>query len=430
MTRFARCSFARAKNEFEESEKAKKQEEAAGAWKEWSNRKTKELKASKRARKKEYKELIEKQRREFDEVKAAKKKRREEENAKYMTGLTKKRAGKEGMGSTTGSIGGKSKMSKRSAYTSASTMSKSVALSLCEAAISPYGVDPGKTYSKKNLVMREQLKKLKKKRGNLPMSLRAEAEAFRKAVSGPVPKHFMPIKGTGSLVGNIIGADEASVAASSISGDTMSLVADQKQFESETRGAARGGRGRGEAEIARGGAAKSNGRPSKAASSLGRPPKPKTVKDSKRNGGLKTTGFGGSRGRGGGGSGGGDKDADEEDEYDNDFEDFPPEPGTVGDTLVSFDIVEMGIDDGVEQEVGENLDFFNSETVADLPIDVYGDDFEEDEEGGSDPYKVPLIEAVPPPAGHFSRPSTSGSGTQQRPVSRSSSTESRRRFVA
>ena len=411
-------SFARAKKEFEESEKARKKKEAEGAWKEWSERKDKQFKASKRARKKEYKELIEKQRREFDEMKATKKKRREAENAKYMAGVTKKPT-RDGMASTTGSIGGKSKQSKRSSYTNASTMSKSVALSLCEAAISPYGVDPGKTYGMKNIALREQLKRLKKSKGKIPKSLRAEAEAFRKAVAGPVPKHFEPIKGAGSLVGNIIGSDVASIAASSISGDSLSLMADQKQFERETRGTARGGRGRGE-RVGRSCAANSNERPSKAAS-LGRPPKPKTVTGSKRSG-MKTTDFSGG-GRVGRVEG---RAEDDEYEYDNDFEDFPPQPGTVGDTLVSFDIVEMS--KGVEEEVGESLDFFNSETVADLPMDVYGDDFEDDDEGSSNPYKAPLIEAVPPPAGHFSRPSTSGEGSQQRPVSRSSSTESRRRL--
>ena len=44
----------------------------------------------------------------------------------------------------------KSKLTRRSVYTNASTMSSSVALSLVEASISPYSVDPGKAYGKKN----------------------------------------------------------------------------------------------------------------------------------------------------------------------------------------------------------------------------------------------------------------------------------------
>ncbi|GMH98265.1 hypothetical protein TrVE_jg6128 [Triparma verrucosa] len=413
-------AFAKAKAEFEESEKKRKKEEAEEAWKEWSGRKDKELKQARRARKKEFKDLLAKQQKEFDEMKAEKKRRRDIENAKYMTGLkggkgkSRKRGGG-GLGSTTGSISGKSKTSH------VSTMSKSVALSLCEASISPYGVDPGKKYSKKNLMMREQLKNLRKKKGKLPAGLRAEAEAFRKAVSGPVPKHFTPIVGT--MVGGYMD-DGASVAASSISGDSLSLMEDQRQFDKESGVGGRPGGG---------GKINAHGRPTKAGvASLGRPPKPTSTKGrgTSDKGGLSATkGLGATKkssgSKGDKGNGGGDE---EDDEYANDFEDFPSAPGSAGDTLVTFDIVEMSLN--VEEEVvGESLDFFNSETVAELPMDVYGDDFEDEGEGG-DPYKVPLIEATPPPAGHFSRPSTSGT-VEGRPVSRSSSTEGsrdRRRF--
>ncbi|GMH61288.1 hypothetical protein TrLO_g8713 [Triparma laevis f. longispina] len=409
-------AFAAAKAEFEESEKRRQKEEAAEAWKEWSGRKDKELRQAKRARKKEFKDLLAKQQKEFDEMRAEKKRRKAIEDAKYMTGLKGSRSGKSSLASTTGSIGGKSKTSKRSMRSNLSTMSKSVALSLCEASISPYGVDPGKNYSKKNLVMKEKLKHLRKKKGKLPAGLRAEAEAFRKAVSGPVPKHFTPLVGT--MVGGGYMDDGASVAASSISGDSLSLMEDQRQFDKESNGEKKRGLGEMEGEWK----VNAHDRPTKAGvgASLGRPPKPTGSKGRSVNGakGGATGGLGATKGRGKA-----EEREDEDDVYGDDFEDFPSAPGSAGDTLVTFDIVEMSLN--VEEEVvGENLDFFNSETVAELPMDVYGDDFEDEGEGG-DPYKVPLIEATPPPAGHFSRPSTSGTG-EGRPVSRSSSTEGSR----
>jgi hypothetical protein len=163
----------------------------------------------------------------------------------------------------------------------------------------------------------------------------------------------------------------------------------------------------------------------------GRPPravkaKPKNVKVEIKTGGVlggEPVGVGG--GGGGGGGGAEDEDEDEDEDYNDDFEDAGEMTMNISVTQ-AFDEKE----EGVEEE--EILDFFNTEAVtAELPIEVYGDDFEDDDGEPGVGFKMPLIEATPPPPGHFtagggSRPNTSGGG-DGRPVSRSSSTESRRR---
>ncbi|GMI46306.1 hypothetical protein TrCOL_g2778 [Triparma columacea] len=385
-------AFKEAKAAHEKQEKLRKKQEGEEAWKLWNDRKGREMKAAKRAKKKELRELLEKQKTEFDEMMKEKKSRREEQRKKYQSGLG---GGRDGEGSI---VSVRSKLTRRSVATNASTMTSSVALSLVEASISPYSMDPGKTYGKKHRLMKEKLKKLKVGKKELPRHMMDQAEAFRKNVLGPIPKHFSPI------VGQVVGGDlfdEASVAASSISGDSLSLLEDQKMTWGGTGGAGRkGGGGRPPRSVKAG-----SGRPEKAG------------KGGRGGGVLGGRGVGERKKEEGGEEKKEEGGGEEEEDYGDDFEDFPNVPGTDGESqMVSFDISEAF---PAEEEVGEKMDFFNEEAVAELPMEVYGDDFEDYEGGDGGGERQPLIEAVPPPMGHFSRPSTSG----ERPVSRSSSTD-------
>ena len=409
-------SFRKAKDDFERQEKQRKRKEGEEAWKEWSEKKARDIKDSKRARRREYKELLAKQKVEYEKIKEEKRRRREEERRRSQGSLPQF--------SNASIVSSKTKLTRRTAYTSASTMSNSVALSLCEASISPYGVDPGKPYSKKNIHLREKLKAMRKHNKKLPLRILEGAEAFRKEVLGPIPKRFKPI--VGKMVGQSGFIESDSLAASSISAD--SLLEDQIIFDKESAGM-RGGGGRGRSGSGRPPrSVKASGRPSKA---VGRPVKSTAIRGKVGGAKRRDNRAGGrpeNKGREGGrqehGSKEEEEEEEEEEEYANDFEDFPAAPGSAGEdnTLVSFNISEAFPKTAeFEEEVGETLDFFNTEAVAELPMEVYGDDFEDYDEGGQT-YKTHLIEAVPPPAGHFSRPSTSG----DRPVSRSSSTEGSR----
>jgi len=389
-------AFKEAKKAYEKQEKARKKQEGEDAWKEWSERKGKEIKAAKRAKRRELKDLVERQQVEYDQMIEERRIKKEEERGKYLRGLG---GGRDGGGSV---VSGKSKLTRRSVYTNASTMSSSVALSLVEASISPYSVDPGKAYGKKNRKMREQLKRLRDEKKILPRHMMDQAENFRKNVLGPIPKSFAPI------VGQVVGGgfmDESSVAGSSISGDSMSLLEDQRMFSSQQQ--------KQQQEQPRASMGGAGGRP------------PRSVKAGTGRPGKATSSGRGAGARGGSNKGKekGEGEEEEEEDYGDDFEDFPSVPGMEGEDtqMVTFDIGEAF---PVEEEVGEKLDFFNTEAVQELPLEVYGDDFEDYEGGGGE--KPALIEAVPPPMGHFSRPSTSGSASQ-RPVSRSSSTDGSRR---
>ena len=488
---YDQSSFQKAKDVHEKREKKQKKEDGEAAWKEWEVRKKREVRDEKRVRKKEFADLLAKQAEELRKMKQIKKEKRDKYMASLGGGGTGGTGGGggaslvSGMAETTGGI---SRRSKKTAYTQ-SSMNSATTLLLCEASISPYGADPGKAYDKRNGLMRQKLKELKKKKGRLPQVLVNEAEKFRAGILGPIPKNFTPIIGTviggtgfdmdyadtGSLGQSTLasGGDDVSLQDSlqgSLQNNNMNNSISSNNNSKNNYGATApgaiavgggggdgggGGRKKGPGEGGRkgkGGGERGDmgggrpqpgsGRPPRAVKATGRPGKALTTGSGagkltkSGSGGEKDKGSGeaggnGENGRGGGVLGGisvGGGDDDDEDDYNDDFED-------AGEMTLNIQVTEFnqtkgegeGGEGGEEEEVvGETLDFFSTDAVAELPMEVYGDDFEDDDETG---HKAPLIEATPPPPGHFTRPNTGGGG-EGRPISRSSSTESRARRPA
>jgi len=406
------AKFEKLKAEHKEKIKAEKKEEGESAWEMWSRRKAAEMKEAKRQRRKEYKEAQENQKKEFERLRAERKKKYEADMIKYGV---KRGGGSSGDDGST--IGGtarsrRSRMSRKSNKSMNSLMSGSVTLSLCEASISPYAVNNAAPYPKRFTQLKEQLKQMKlaqlngKNGEKIPKSWTMEAEAFRDEILG-IPRHV-------DVGGPSGGYDDASIAASSLSGDGLSVGDDSiinnidniSRKGKADRGMISGGGGLGKPPL-------SVKRPQHSTKKNRQQKKPKKGAegvgdegDDKGSGKLSSKGGGDFLAFDGG---------DGEDAYGDDFEggdDFPV-------VISSFD----GDGDGAEEkDDNKSIDFFNADIVSDLPteneaIDVYGDDFEEDieeldEKGGTGE----LILATAPPPGHFSmnnnsRPNTSGGGS-------------------
>ena len=361
-------------------------------------------------------ETLDAQKKEYKRLRENRKKKYEADMAKYGVVRTGSGGGG-GDDNDSTTLGGRSRRSKMSQKSTSSVMSSSVTLSLCEASISPYAVNTAAPYPKRFMQLREQLKHMrikqnvKSKKNTIPESWTMEAEAFRDEILGVQRSNKM--------------WDDSSMAASSISGDSLSVGNDILL----------------EMNVSVGNVNKMKGKEKSKSGGDGKPPlataKAKTDSKAKtetkdiimrpqKSAKLKVQSEGKAPGKGNRKTKKIKKQTSQsfvdEDVYGDDFEGGEEFPVVIS----SFD-GGGGEEGGGEEEVGD-MDFFNSEIVSDLPIedeniDVYGDDFEGEDAIQENDFGEGknLILASAPPPGHFSggsisRPNTSG-GSDGRPMS-------------